>query len=101
MICARCHRGLISPEAIAAGMGEICRQKSAGLAISRAPSIKVRFLSRRPDGSRRWLAIDDQGKFIVGIFPDGFDTCECGATGKDPCRHIQAVLEYEAERLER
>jgi hypothetical protein len=97
-VCARCHRPLRSPEAIAAGIGPICARMNAGAISSGSRSMKVHFLSRRPeDGSRRWLVIDD-AQYTVSIYAGGERKCECGSTDTDPCRHIEAALEHDGAR---
>ena len=114
MMCSRCHRPLKSPEAIAAGMGEICKRKSAGLAGGGGQRMQIHFLSvRREDGSRRWLAIDDK-QYTVAVYDAGqlngvplrWAKCQCGSestpvSSTHSCQHIQEVLEKDADRFGR
>lgn len=102
MICSRCHRELKDPEAIAAGMGKICRRKSgrSGDDVT-VPPLRIFFLSRREDGSRRWLVIDGS-KFTVSVFGEGKQRkacCECGSDDTNPCRHIVAVMERDEQKI--
>lgn len=103
-VCTRCHRELHDPVSIAAGMGPLCRSKSAPtlsesqtsmteyMRIDTTPLVEGIVLRRDPDG----VVVTNVPQIVIWHSPTGF---EWGYEGSGPADLAANIVEVVLNRL--